>query len=268
VTSHTQRMRIGLVVTVCAALVGVWTSDASAQRRGGPARGRVSTVYVGSPYYFLGYGYYDPFWWGYPGWGWGPYGSDPYFRPDSVSENIGSARLQVKPRTAEVYVDGHLAGTVDDFDGFLQRLEVPAGEHDLTLHLDGYRTFTQKVLFRPGATLDIKYELQKLGPGEIAEPRPQAPPPPAGPPPSPERTDTRPARGRFGTLALRVQPADAVVFVDGEQWSAPQGDGPVLIELTPGTHDVEIRKQGLSTFRKTVRVDAGQTVPLNVSLAR
>src|SRR4051812_9615833 len=108
VKSHTQRMRIGLVVLVCAALVGLWPSAASAQHRGRPVRGRVSTVYVGWPYYSLGYGYYDPFWWGYPGWGWGPYGWDSSFGPDSYGENGGSARLQVKPRTADVYVDGHL----------------------------------------------------------------------------------------------------------------------------------------------------------------
>ena len=38
-------------------------------------------------------------------------------------------RTQVTPREAEVYVDGYLTGTVDDFDGMFQRLRVPLGEH-------------------------------------------------------------------------------------------------------------------------------------------
>jgi hypothetical protein len=50
--------------------------------------------------------------------------------------------------------------------------------------------------------------------------------------------------------------------------TASPGAGPVLIEVAEGTHEVEIRKPGLSAFHKTVRVDAGQTVPLNVSLSR
>ena len=46
-------------------------------------------------------------------------GSDVSAEPLATS----TARIQVKPHTAEVYVDGYLVGTVDSFDGFLQRLD-------------------------------------------------------------------------------------------------------------------------------------------------
>jgi hypothetical protein len=65
-----------------------------------------------------------------------------------------------------------------------------------------------------------------------------------------------------------VQPGDATLHVDGEEWTAPAGAGPVLIELREGSHEVEVRKEGFSTFRRTVAVRAGETVPLNVSLSR
>jgi hypothetical protein len=174
-----------------------------------------------------------------------------------------------------VYVDGYLAGIVDDFDGIFQRLDLPPGEHDVTLFLDGYRTTTQRVLFRPGATIKIKYDLVPLAPGETAEPRPQPPPHPQQPPPYDGRGPARPAppeEGRaaddFGTLAIRVQPRDATLLIDGEEWASSEGPGIVRIELGEGTHEVEVRKEGFSTFRRTVFVRAGETVSLNVSLSR
>ncbi len=51
------------------------------------------------------------------------------------------------PRNTQVYIDGYFVGVVDNFDGNLQRLNVEAGEHELQLYLEGYRPFTQKVLF-------------------------------------------------------------------------------------------------------------------------
>ena len=141
-------------ILFCSFAFALWPSDAAAQRRGHPVRPRSATVVVRPAFHGGYYGYYDPFFWGYSGWY--PYGLyAPSYGADAYNRTIGSARLQVTPKHAEVYVDGHLAGTVDDFDGFLQRLDVPAGEHELTLYFDGYRTIQQKVLFRPGATVKI-----------------------------------------------------------------------------------------------------------------
>ena len=111
-----------LGVAIAAAL---WPADAAAQRRGDRAGGsaRAPTVVVAGPAY---YGYrYDPFFWGYSPWY--PYGLYPPYYP-AGAHVIGSARIQVTPRTADVYADGYLVGTVDDFDGFLQRLDLPPGE--------------------------------------------------------------------------------------------------------------------------------------------
>lgn len=174
------------------------------------------------------------------------------------------------PRNAEVYVDGYLVGTVDDFDGFFQRLDVPVGGHELTVYLEGYRTFTEKVYFRPGATLAIEHDLEPLGPGESPGARP-APAADASRRPyegRPERTDDPRRTAAYGALAIRVQPLDAVILVDGDEWSAPAGSGPLVIDLPAGPHDVEIRSDGFATFRRTVMVRPGETVPVNVRLSR
>jgi hypothetical protein len=260
------------MVVLCTTLLAFWPADANAQRPGHPVGGGRGAVVVASPFYF-GYGYYDPFWWGYGGWY--PYGwYGPYFPPSGYYSNVGSARLQVKPRNAEVYVDGYLAGTVDNFDGFSQRLDVDPGEHELTIYLDGYRTVTEHVLFRRGATLNIKHTMQQLPAGESTGPRPQgagrserqAPGRTAAIHP-PESRDDRQER-TFGSLSIRVQPKDAAIYVDGQEWSASEGSGPMLIELGEGNHEVEVRKDGFTTFRRSVRIRAGETVPLNVSLSK
>ena len=88
----------------------------------------------------------------------------------------GSIRLQVSPRQAEVFVDGYFAGTVDDFDGTFQRLNIEAGEHEIQVYLAGYRPFSQRFYLQPGKTFNIKHTLETLGPGEPAPPRPNGAP--------------------------------------------------------------------------------------------
>jgi PEGA domain-containing protein len=268
-----KRYRFLSTVLAGALLLALAPADAAAQRRGGPAHGgggRQAVVVrpAYGPYYYGGF--YDPFFWGYPGWY--PYG---FYTPaygGGYGRPTGSARLEVTPKQAEVYVDGYLAGTVDDFDGFLQRLDVPAGEHELTLYLPGYRTIRQNVLFRPGATVKISTAMEQLGQGASDEPRPRPNPEVAAPDAEPGRpaqpARESDARSSFGTLSLRVQPRDATVLVDGEEWQAPEGAGPLTLELGSGAHQVEVRKQGFTTYRSTVHVRAGETVALNVSLAR
>jgi hypothetical protein len=268
------------------------TSTSEAQ---GFRRGRSTRVVVVGGYYA------DPFWYGDPLYGfqypWGPYGPYPYrgvYRLDPGA----AVRLEVTPKEAEVYVDGYYAGVVDDFDGTFQRLRVEPGEHEIELYLDGYRPVKQKIYLTPDNTFKIKYTMEKVGAGEQVEPRPQPvnppQPPQAGgpqapmqqpqgprtrgpaprrmPPPPPQdpraQGDPRggPAASAYGTVAIRVQPADAEVSIDGDNWRAPSGQERLLIEVSEGSHTVEIRKAGFRTYVTQVEVRRGETTPLNVSL--
>src|SRR5262245_7661215 len=139
------------------------------------------TVFVGGYYYPALYRtslWYNP--WG-PGWGpyygfYGPaygYYGDQYPIYGGRYENSGSVHIQVSPRQAEVFVDGYYAGTVDNFDGVFQRLNIGPGEHEIQIYLAGYRPFTQRFYLQPGKSFDIKHALEPLGPGEVAPPRPE-----------------------------------------------------------------------------------------------
>ena len=70
----------------------------------------------------------------------------------------------------------------------------------------------------------------------------------------------------LGTVAVRVQPADAEVMIDGEHWEAPSRER-LQVQLSDGSHRVEIRKSGYRTYTSTVHVRSGETVTLNVSLS-
>jgi hypothetical protein len=272
--------RFMVIGGIAALVLGAFPLDSAAQVRRAPVR-RVIVV----PAYVSPYSYYDP-WFGfydYP-WGYPPYGPYGYYRR---YEPESSMRLEVKPKQAEVFVDGYYAGIVDDFDGTFQRLRVPPGEHEITLYLAGYRTVHQKVYLTPDNTFKIKYELEKLGPGEQPEPRPQPSNPPAvdmggaqppspypAPPqrpgsrrgPPPQARAPRPEMSGYGSLAIRVQPQDAEVIVDGERWNAPEGQPQVVIELPGGRHTVQIQKPGYRSYIADVEVRPGETTPLNVSL--
>jgi hypothetical protein len=222
---------------------------------------------------------------------WGPY---PY--PRYYVDPGAAVRLDVKPKEAEVYVDGYYAGIVDDFNGTFQRLRLPPGAHEITLYRDEYRTIHQKVFLTPDNTLKLKLVMERLGPGDQPEGRPQPPaPPPGGPgtapggsgapypyppprgpmgrrapqPPSPPPPPNEPAgatAAASGTLSIRVQPGDADVLIDGERWQGSRGQGPLSIDLPAGRHTIQIQKTGYLTYLTEVEVRRGETTPLNVTL--
>ena len=183
-------------------------------------------------------------------------------------DNESSLRLQITPRETEVFIDGYLAGSVDDFDGRFQRLHVQPGEHELTLYLDGHRKITQQVLIRPRASFRIRYAMVKLAAGEMPDERPLWPRPPAPHEPQP----AEPAAGRgeatYGGLAIRVQPIDAEVSIDGQRWEGGSTREPLVVQLAAGGHKIEVRKEGYRSYTAEIDIKRGETSSLNVSLSR
>jgi PEGA domain len=185
-----------------------------------------------------------------------------------------------------VFVDGYFVGTADKFDGAFERLRVEAGEHELEFYLEGYRTARQPVLFRREGTITIKHAMEPLTAGQTSEkPVPTTPPadaarqaqppddPPAGYRGRPGDRNPPPPRGSqrgddFGTLAIRVQPADAEILIDGERWDGSEGGSRLSVQLGEGPHRIEIRKDGFKSYTANVRIRRGQTETLNVSLTQ
>jgi PEGA domain len=257
---HPRKRTIGLVA-VCLAIAAMWPTRAVAQ-------------------------------WRYP------YPPPGYYAPRDLS----ALRLEVTPKEAQVYVDGYYAGIVDDYDGTFQRMHLPPGAHEIVLYLDGYRTVHQKVYLTPDDTYKLRYKMEKNLAGETSEPPPAAPtpttvpPPGPGAPPAPAQPGTRrggyppyppqsnppsppappqrypeqqppSAMSAVGTLVLRVQPAGAEILVDGEAWQGPEGDERLVLQLSEGSHRVEIHRDGYRVYSRDIQVRRGETVPLNVALS-
>ena len=287
-----MRVTFLTVAAVLAASI-LWVGRADAQVRVGGGvrvvspRTRVA-VAVGRPYYYRPL-YFDPFYgpYFYPPFYWYPYAQVGY---GSGYVDGASLRVQVTPRDTEVYIDNYYAGTVDDFDGIFQRLHVEPGAHDITLYHDGYRTVRQRIYVQPTGTFRLRYMMVPLGPGEVAEPRPPEPPPPQGapgpppasgpnryPPPLPPRGAPAPPQGalpppgdRFesASLSIRVQPANAEVFIDGERWEGAPADERLVVQVAPGVHHIEARREGYRTYQSDVNLRPGETSTVNISLSR
>jgi hypothetical protein len=234
----------------------------------------------GAGWYYPGYsgGYWWPYasygwyggYWGYP-WGWGGGGYTVY---RSEGPRTGSVRVLVDPAEARVYVDGYYAGSVDDFDGLFQRLNVPVGRHEIAIKLEGYKTYRMKIYVPGEGTVKIQHDLEK-GTGETFEDL-------AGDAPAPEvrrdrdedrradrdrpDTDEPTATNGTGRLRIDVRPADASVYVDGAfRGTAREA---ASLRLPAGRHRVEVVRPGYRTDEREVEVTAGETTQLEVDLER
>ena len=261
-------------------------------RRGGSRYG------WGSPYYGYGYGYgygrygsyYSPYdSWYSPYYYSGYYGYSPsyYRRPRGYGyyRDSGSLRIIVDPEKTRVYVDGYYAGIADDFDGILQRLNVPPGRHDITLKLEGYRTQHFKVYVPVDDTIKIHYDMVR-GSGEATSEQF------AGPPDADyarvrdmsdedrrrgdddgwrddddvDRPADRRDEGEDGSVRLSISPRDASVYVDGEFRGS--GRDAASLRLRPGRHRIEVVRPGFRTIEREVEVERGQSTTVTFELER
>jgi hypothetical protein len=109
------------------------------------------------PYYPYGYAYPSPYPYAYSY----PAPAAVYAVPPAGAL-YGGVRLQVTPNDAMVYVDGYYAGTVDDFDGSLQRVALEPGPHHFEIQAPGYATLAFNVNVRPTETIRYRADMQPL----------------------------------------------------------------------------------------------------------
>jgi PEGA domain len=111
--------------------------------------------------YAYGYPYYAP---GYPYYAHGPYAHGPYpygpHYPYAPGYDYGGVRLSIRPRDAQVFVDGHYAGLVDDFDGTFQQLRLEGGGHKIEIRMPGFEDLEMDIHVQPGRTISIREDLR------------------------------------------------------------------------------------------------------------
>jgi hypothetical protein len=115
-----------------------------------------SPFFYGSFYYphYWGPRFYPPF---YP---YGPVGESAGLQPAVARAlGVGALKLNVKPRKAEVFVDGEFVGQVRNFDGYPSLLWLEEGTHRITIYRGGFKSFEDEIEFTPGIVRSLKVRL-------------------------------------------------------------------------------------------------------------
>jgi len=241
----------------------------------------------GGGWYGPGYwgGWYGPGWWGY---GPGAYAPAAY---GAVPLDVGVVDTDISPEHARVYLNGDLIGTADDIDGYPSYLFLKPGRYTLEFKLQGYAPESLSLEVAEGRffPLDMKlarvpsekpapwYDRPKEEPvGRVFGPaQPEQPAPASGPDPRlrPElrlesEGDSRPAARLGAALDLKVTPALASVYLDGE-FVGTAGELARLergLAVTPGSHSVEAMAPGHEPRAVSVDVAEGELKQVVVEL--
>ena len=106
--------------------------------------------YYYSPYYYP-YGYYGSLYGGYP-YG-SPYYGGGYYVGRDEARGLGGLRIKDASEDAQVFADGYYAGTVNDFDGVFQHLDLTEGAHHIEIREQGQAPLQFDVNIVPGETI-------------------------------------------------------------------------------------------------------------------
>ena len=222
---------------------------------------------------FVGGYFYDGFYGAYPWW---PRSAYPYWYVP-IYDRRAELRVKVTPKDAAVYVDGFYAGLVDEFDGVFQALPLPPGGHRIMLYRPGYRSARYNLYMHRGSTFTLRATLERLGPGERSELPPtytRVPPPPR---PGSYRVPVErwpveatpeagwAAEAPTGGLTIVLQPADAAIVIDGDQWFSSE-PGRLATDLPAGTHRISVSSPGYVSAELEVTVVEGEPQTIHVSL--
>lgn len=117
---------------------------------------------------YLGYGWgYPAYGWGHPGYGYGypgyGYGYPGYFAP-VPGRPYGGVRIDLPQRGAQVSVGGYFVGTVDDFDGAFQQLNLEPGAHRIEIQAPEFEPIAFEIKLEPGQTITYRASMRPLHP--------------------------------------------------------------------------------------------------------
>ena len=149
---------------------------------------------------------------------------------------VGRAAVTpVQPVTGTLSVNSNPSGAEVLVEGRLVgstplSLVLRPGRVDLELRLGGYQTFRTSAQIRPGQTTVVNASLVPVV--------------------------------QNGLLQINSNPQGAQVLLDGRV----VGNTPLNLTVGPGRYDLELRLAGYQSFRVSLGVGSGQTVPVNAIL--
>ncbi len=271
--SATQATASAKTSAVVAATAAAPSATKATQEKGrrGSHRYRHRAYHRGYGHFGYYGGRYYPHY-GFPYYGYGHrygYGRYPYrnlrFRASQV-EQLGALDFDVKPKSAEVFLDGRSIGTVGQFDGFPDYLWLEKGTYDVTVYLDGHQSIERTYRVYPGLVIDVD---GRMAPGNSVRPEePVAEPPTTQSPPPGRLVQPEPSDGTKGRLLVSVTPVDAAVYLDGHFLGVAQElehvSAGLLVEA--GRHTIEVARPGYRGVTREVEISADDRFELSVTL--
>ena len=148
-----------------------------------------------------------------------------------ISQNLDSSvgeaySINTEPDGAEIYIDGVFYGYSDTV---LNNL--PTGQHEVTLVLDGYTDYRKIIYIQEGMSQSLTH---------VFEPLPTT-----------------------GTVILKSTPSDAEVYMNNEYMGTTTL---TLEEVEPGTYNVLIKKTGYEDWEGVVEVERGKISDVSAEL--
>ncbi len=75
-------------------------------------------------------------------------------------KGLSAYDVNIRPKDADIFLDGLYVGKADDFDGSPKFLVVKPGTHTITAKRDGYKTYTVRVPIEPGEQINLNKHLE------------------------------------------------------------------------------------------------------------
>ena len=182
----------------------------------------------------------------------------------------GTLRVETTVEGAIVLVDGRQVGRTDS-TGQIQTSELGMGAHEVIVYKDGYAQASQQVTLDE-STPNRTVRLPLSPPATASRPssdsltaRSGSLTTAAG---SPRSDSAATAPRENAGLVVDTGVPDATVFVNDSTRGTTDTNGLLALQVSPGTHQVEVRKEGYKPTRSTTQLDAGTQNTLAFSPTR
>jgi hypothetical protein len=178
--------------------------------------------------------------------------------PLDAQNRTGVLKINTNPPGATVEVDGRVYGQSP------QIIELPAGKHRVLLKRPGYESVVRTVIIKQDRILRTTVRLEPTRAPVKAPPRPAPGAEDEDDIRVHETGDNEPDAGP-GTVVVVTSPPGLTVFMN--EFIVPQAT-PVAFDVKAGVYELAIQQDGETVYRKTVYVQAGRTLELDLLIKK
>jgi hypothetical protein len=174
-----------------------------------------------------------------------------------AQNRTGVLKITTSPPGATIEVDGQAYGQTPGI------FELSAGEHRLLIKRPGYKSVVRTVIIKQDRILRTTVKLEAA---KAAAKAPKA---------KPRKTDDEDIRVHEtgddeadsgpGTVVVVTSPPGLTVFMN--EFIVPQAT-PVAFDVKAGVYELAIQQDGETVYRKTVYVQAGRTLELDLLIKK